>query len=725
MIIGVAGACGGTPLVPRILAQPQAASFGVSTTATLSVVAAGVSIVYQWYKGATLLSGKTSSTLSIPNCQESDGGSYSVVVSNANGTVTSSSAVLTVLNAVPEITVQPQGATLFEGQFFSLDVTASVSTGTLSYQWQRSADGNAGWSSMDLTGTSHSIQSETTQFYRCRVTSNFSGLITYSSVVEISVTPVFVTQPSSAGFSATVANLAMSCEVYAAVGVASYTPQRLNSGSWADVLTYSENLTNGLSGGTQTTTDQSVTISTINPPEAYIANATYRIKVGLQAGGFTFSKPITFSNVIRPGSISIQAPARYTGSVFLNQSFPAGIRAAWYYQVDSGAWQSGLVEVDAVAGIPNLAIPMYNPTAVYGLKAVVGFSDSDLLGAGTNTIESASVPVLPAIEITSQPQDVTKLPLQAFVLAVVTQSADNQANLTYSWTDGTTVYGTERTLSVTPYSAGYTAPLGGGSSAEGDSWCVNGASLHCVISDTFGNSLQSRTVQITVSGTLVPVITSGFVRDVYISSGPFNLLETFNLAATSPNAPVGRRDTYATEEGADSYLLSDYPLGKSWQKETDGTDRTFQVDFFNAFGEVDGGAFVAHFGSTPSARGINTFSTTPGGNWYPADGFAQDSSGIIQVHIGQQIYLQSMGASTGTGNETFTWFGKFLGTFDQYVPIAATGMPSSLPGSSTDTIDSTSYNYFIILVDQNPFTLKLVNTNSWGSSYSEVTFQAS
>jgi hypothetical protein len=56
---------------------------------------------YQWYKGASAISGATNATFTIANVQFSDAGSYSVVASNIAGTATSSSATLTVPDRSP------------------------------------------------------------------------------------------------------------------------------------------------------------------------------------------------------------------------------------------------------------------------------------------------------------------------------------------------------------------------------------------------------------------------------------------------------------------------------------------------------------------------------------------------------------------------------------------------------------------------------------------------
>ncbi|MED4420313.1 immunoglobulin domain-containing protein, partial [Schinkia azotoformans] len=74
------------------------------------VVATGdAPLSYQWKKDGTDIAGATSASLTINNAQESDEGSYTVVVSNGAGNVISTAATLTVTPApvAPTITTEP------------------------------------------------------------------------------------------------------------------------------------------------------------------------------------------------------------------------------------------------------------------------------------------------------------------------------------------------------------------------------------------------------------------------------------------------------------------------------------------------------------------------------------------------------------------------------------------------------------------------------------------
>lgn len=90
-----------SPTAPfNAVALPASQTQYVGGVASFSVSASGSTpLAYQWWKGASPLSGKTSSTLTLSSLALGDAGSYTCVVSNATGlTATSSIAALSVLD---------------------------------------------------------------------------------------------------------------------------------------------------------------------------------------------------------------------------------------------------------------------------------------------------------------------------------------------------------------------------------------------------------------------------------------------------------------------------------------------------------------------------------------------------------------------------------------------------------------------------------------------------
>ena len=107
---------------PAFVNQPR-----VSTTVyeggsvTLNAVANGYPApTYQWYQGVTLLSGKTSPTLTLSNVQPGDAGAYHVVATNSQGSAPSNDATVVVQST-------PAGLLAYEG--FDYDAGSSNMNG--------------------------------------------------------------------------------------------------------------------------------------------------------------------------------------------------------------------------------------------------------------------------------------------------------------------------------------------------------------------------------------------------------------------------------------------------------------------------------------------------------------------------------------------------------------------------------------------------------------------
>ena len=121
---------------PTISSQPASLIVGVGGTASFSVSAqSSMTATYQWRKDGVAISGATSATLTLINAQSTAAGSYTVVVTNALGSVTSNAAVLTI-NPPLAITAQPRSQTLTIGSNLALAVGVSGGTGSLTYQWR-------------------------------------------------------------------------------------------------------------------------------------------------------------------------------------------------------------------------------------------------------------------------------------------------------------------------------------------------------------------------------------------------------------------------------------------------------------------------------------------------------------------------------------------------------------------------------------------------------------
>ena len=123
-----------TPVITR---QPLDVLIASNGLAQFSVVAEGVGqLAYQWKKDGVVLGGATASNLSVgPVSMDSDGG-YSVVVFDANGSVESLPARLTVL-IPPAFLIQPASQTVNVGDDVTFSVSMSGNPLPFGYEWRR------------------------------------------------------------------------------------------------------------------------------------------------------------------------------------------------------------------------------------------------------------------------------------------------------------------------------------------------------------------------------------------------------------------------------------------------------------------------------------------------------------------------------------------------------------------------------------------------------------
>jgi hypothetical protein len=179
---------------PRITLQPTNQSLLIGADASLSGDAMGAGPLYfQWLFRGLRVPGANDKTLDLGGVQLSDAGYYSLVVSNASGSVTSAPALLRVF-APPTITQPPLSLTAIAGEPAALGVSAA-GTPPLEYQWN--------FNGVDLPGaTSPSLEFPSVQpadagNYFVSVTNPYGAV--FSDVVTLTVLlpPTVTSQPSS------------------------------------------------------------------------------------------------------------------------------------------------------------------------------------------------------------------------------------------------------------------------------------------------------------------------------------------------------------------------------------------------------------------------------------------------------------------------------------------------------------------------------------------------
>jgi hypothetical protein len=125
---------------PSIVRQPQSANTTAGGFVQFSVLADGTPpLVYQWQRDGVDIAGARTSVLTVFAQAGDNQARYRVVVRNAQGTVTSNEALLTVLvppPTPPTVVVAPQALTVAAGNPASFSVVAT-GTAPLAYQWLR------------------------------------------------------------------------------------------------------------------------------------------------------------------------------------------------------------------------------------------------------------------------------------------------------------------------------------------------------------------------------------------------------------------------------------------------------------------------------------------------------------------------------------------------------------------------------------------------------------
>jgi hypothetical protein len=170
---------------PAIDSQPLDRTVPAGSNVLFSVGASGASpLSYQWYFNTnTLIAGAVGSAFTVSNAQLTNAGTYSLVITNNFGSVTSSAAKLIVTNVAPSITTQPQNQAVAIDGSTTFAVAAS-GTAPLGYQWYFNTNTLIGGAvTNSLTIANAQLSDAGTYFV---VVTNSSGSIT-SSVAVLSI----------------------------------------------------------------------------------------------------------------------------------------------------------------------------------------------------------------------------------------------------------------------------------------------------------------------------------------------------------------------------------------------------------------------------------------------------------------------------------------------------------------------------------------------------------
>ena len=190
--------------------QPQDLLVSRDDPATFTVLATGGNLRYQWYKGQAppnVIPNATNATYTIPSTVLADAGSYSVVISNASGALSSRVARLAVTADPPSLIIQPTNLTV------AVDTPATfsvVATGAapLVYQWYKNEALLPNATNLSYLLPSAALSNA--GFYRVTVTNRFGTASSSNASLSVVYEPVVITnqpqdvtvvQRDNAGFS--------------------------------------------------------------------------------------------------------------------------------------------------------------------------------------------------------------------------------------------------------------------------------------------------------------------------------------------------------------------------------------------------------------------------------------------------------------------------------------------------------------------------------------------
>jgi len=180
---------------PSIFQQPRDRSAFENQTGYFDVGVEGATpLTYQWRRNGVAIAGATGPTYTTPLLTAADNGArYSITISNAKGTVTSTEATLTVLPP-PTITASPTNQTVAVGATATFSVTATGDS--LSYQWRRNDQPIAGANAATYT-TAATVAGDDGAVFSVDV-GNGAGFVTSAAAtLTVQAAAAITTQPLS------------------------------------------------------------------------------------------------------------------------------------------------------------------------------------------------------------------------------------------------------------------------------------------------------------------------------------------------------------------------------------------------------------------------------------------------------------------------------------------------------------------------------------------------
>jgi hypothetical protein len=397
---------------PSITVQPAATSIGSGSNLNLTVTATGDGIGYQWRKGGVNLPGGVLSNYTVLGATRDDSGVYSVVVSNAVGSVTSSNTQVYVVDAPSIVTPPVSNVVVAVRSKYTFSVTASnASTSLLSYQWLK--DGTNIFNAITPKLLLTSLTIEDSGSYTVIIT-NLAGSVTSApSTLTVLAKPIITNQPASTN-----------------IGVGQ--PVTLAVGASGGLLKYQwRKGSSALSGETNST----YTIAEVESADA----GTYSVTVTNQVGKAT-STNVTLAIVgvpvitKQPSNADVAIGSNAVFSVTVTNVAAKFLNYQWY-SITNGT------DTNTLAGATNNNVSLKGVTT--SLAGSYWVIVSSMAGSATSSVATLSALDIPMI--TNHPIS-TNVALGSNIVLTVGASG---SNLVYKWTLGGKVITNQSTSTLT------------------------------------------------------------------------------------------------------------------------------------------------------------------------------------------------------------------------------------------------------------------------------------
>ena len=412
-------------LPPSITAQPAAQAVASGVSASFSVTATGTApLAYKWLKNGgaitngTKYSGATSNLLTVATVTTNDAANYTVVITNAAGSVTSAIAPLTIV-ATPTLTTPPASLSVAAGANASFSVSAAGSA-PLFYFWLKNNSPLANGGNIAGVATTNLLLSAVTTndaaSYSVIVSNSLGTITSPAATLTVSLPPAIVTSPASATL---IAGSNVTFTVTAS-GTAPLAYQWLKNGAA---------LANG--GNVAGATTATLALANLSAADA----ANYSATVANAVGSAT-SAAATLTVLVPPAITTAPASATVVLGNPVSFSATAAGTAPLSFQ-----WLKNAVAIPgAVANVLTLSAVTTNDAGNYSVVV------TNIAGSAASS--SAALTVLVPPSITAQPASTSAV---AGSNVSFTVTASGTAPLTYQWQkNGVNLAGaTAATLNIT------------------------------------------------------------------------------------------------------------------------------------------------------------------------------------------------------------------------------------------------------------------------------------